>query len=92
MDQWRGNILTSADAAGLSNAGQLSLFVMMTCLNGYFQDAALDSLAESLLKRDAGVKDSGQIPGLGGILDVLDSLLFTVPFVYFYLTHLVLRS
>jgi hypothetical protein len=28
--------------------------VMMTCLNGYFQDAALDSLAESLLKADGG--------------------------------------
>ncbi len=41
-------------------------------------------LAESLIKRDVGVKDSGQIPGLGGILDVLDSLILTVPFVYYY--------
>ena len=42
-------------------------------------------LSESLLKRDADVKDSGQIPGLGGMLDVVDSLLFNVPVVYLYL-------
>jgi len=43
-------------------------------------------LAESLIKRDAGVKDSGMIPGLGGIFDVLDSLLLCIPFVYYYIT------
>ncbi|MFA5160412.1 MAG: phosphatidate cytidylyltransferase [Candidatus Omnitrophota bacterium] len=48
--------------------------------------ALLGDLAESLIKRDAGVKDSGNIPGLGGMLDVMDSLLFTIPVVYFYLT------
>jgi phosphatidate cytidylyltransferase len=42
-------------------------------------------LAESLIKRDVGVKDSGEVPGLGGFLDVLDSLILTVPFVYCYL-------
>jgi len=37
-------------------------------------------LAESLLKRDAQIKDSGSmIPGMGGLLDVLDSLVFAAP-------------
>lgn len=42
-------------------------------------------LSESLLKRDAFVKDSNRLPGLGGILDMLDSLLLTAPAVYFFL-------
>jgi phosphatidate cytidylyltransferase len=48
--------------------------------------ALLGDLAESLIKRDVGVKDSGNVPGLGGMLDVMDSLLFTIPVVYFYLS------
>ena len=43
-------------------------------------------LTESLFKRAANVKDSGGvIPGMGGILDVLDSILFTAPAVYLFL-------
>lgn len=47
--------------------------------------AQFGDLAESVLKRDAGVKDSSDIPGLGGMLDVADSLVFTLPFMYFLL-------
>ncbi len=45
----------------------------------------IGDLAESLLKRDALVKDSNQLPGLGGVLDMVDSLLFTTPIVYFFI-------
>jgi len=49
--------------------------------------AQLGDLSESLIKRDCDIKDSSSvIPGFGGILDTIDSLLFTAPVFYFYIT------
>jgi phosphatidate cytidylyltransferase len=48
--------------------------------------AVVGDLAESVLKRCVAIKDSGhKFPGIGGILDLTDSLLFTAPVFYFYL-------
>jgi phosphatidate cytidylyltransferase len=50
--------------------------------------AVIGDLIESLFKRECGAKDSGSVlPGIGGILDLLDSLLFNAPIMYLYLRH-----
>lgn len=61
----------------LSDALVLGLLLSLTGTAG--------DMFESLLKRASGSKDSGgAVPGMGGLLDVLDSLLFGAPLLYFY--------
>jgi phosphatidate cytidylyltransferase len=63
---------------GLWESIFLSIFVSLVSVVG--------DLAESALKRDAKVKDSAAIiPGHGGMLDLADALLFTIPTLYYYL-------
>lgn len=57
--------------------------IILGCMLGVL--AQVGDLSESLIKRDCQVKDSANyIPGLGGVLDLIDSILFTAPTLYFY--------
>ena len=66
----------------------LGQLVFLGCVLGIF--AQIGDLVESMVKRNFEVKDSGTIPGLGGFLDIMDSMLFAIPIVYGYVTHLAL--
>ena len=67
---------------GMTALHAIVLGVVLSCA------AVIGDLIESLFKREAGVKDSGNFfPGIGGILDLLDSLLFNAPIMYLYLRH-----
>ena len=79
--------------AGLTEAFGLDVNIVHVVALGLVVPtvAQIGDLAESALKRGLGVKDSsGLVPGHGGVLDRLDSLLFAAPAVYWYLRWLIL--
>ncbi|MBI3355784.1 MAG: phosphatidate cytidylyltransferase [Nitrospirae bacterium] len=73
-----------AHAWFLPQLSKLDMLILGILLTG---SGLLGDLCESAIKRSVGVKDSGGIlPGHGGMLDRLDSLLFTAPTFYYYVT------
>lgn len=66
----------------LPNVSSIEL-IMLGALLGVLSQ--IGDLSESLIKRDCQVKDAASyLPGLGGVMDIIDSLLFTTPIFYFY--------
>lgn len=89
-----GAVVTSVGAslvlAHFAQAHLLGMTVTHAAILGVILGlgAVVGDLIESLFKREAGAKDSGALfPGIGGILDLLDSLLFNAPLMYLYLRH-----
>lgn len=76
--------LIAAVAAG-SFITDLSIFHLLVLGGLMAVLGQVGDLAESLIKRDCGVKDSATyLAGIGGVFDLIDSLLFTAPVFYFY--------
>lgn len=82
------SIMTAVAAKGFLPHFPYGHLIVLGVLLGIL--AQVGDLAESLLKRDCKVKDSGAIfSGFGGMLDIIDSLLFTTPIFYFYIVVLI---
>jgi len=76
---WRWGDTLKLNGVPVMNMGIAVAFGVAASLLGLVGD-----LAESCLKRAADAKDSGTIPGLGGALDILDSLIVVIPAFYAY--------
>ena len=84
--------LTGAFIARATFFPELTMADAVVTAIGFGILGQLGDLFESLLKRSFGVKDSGVIiPGHGGILDRLDSILFAAPAAFYYVTFVFMR-
>ena len=87
-----GLIGTTASVAGLGVLFGFDVQVMAVLGLCICIIATLGDLGESVMKRYTGIKDSGHIiPGHGGIWDRCDSVIYTVPFVYYFVQFVALR-
>jgi len=79
----RARLITRPDGMYGSEVPAMATVILLTILLNLA--AQLGDLVESLIKRGAGVKDSGAIlPGHGGMLDRIDALLFAAPVLWYY--------
>ena len=93
---WEGAIAGFIGAVAVFVSGRVLLLPYMSLTDAVICGVIvgllgqIGDMVESLLKRDAGVKDSsGFIPGHGGVLDRFDSLIVVSPLIFFYLDFVV---
>lgn len=85
-----GTLCAMFGAIGIGHFYNIAWYhcVIVGLLIAFF--AQIGDLCESLIKRDAGVKDSGNtLPGHGGFLDRTDSYVFTLPVLYYYFQYFI---